>query len=200
MNYENLLKSFSQTAQYEAAGTIWMLNHIQDSLSDSVTISQLQAAMAIWSEEAFMLSSTQPGNRRYSFDVPLPAKVVDVNVAQRKEEGKSDVVMAQTLPMLAGRAIVIAWYGAISEALAKNNQPRVFRLFEAALSVPIRLRLCPDEESCHVASLAFAESLFMSSGASGADSFWKFTEKLFVSAAWRNPLLAMHRFQNWPPR
>ena len=155
MNYDNLLRSFSQSGQYEAAGTIWMLDAIGDMHSDGITISQLEKAMWMWSAEAFLLSSTQPGNRRYSFDVPLPAKVEDVNVVQRKEKDKSAVVMAQPLPMLAGRALVIAWYGAIGEALRGAEEERVFRLFEAALSVPIRLRLCPDEDSCRVVSLLF---------------------------------------------
>ena len=178
MNYENLLRSFSQSGQYEAAGTIWMLDAIRDLHSDGITISQLERAMWMWSEEAFLLSATQPGNRRYSFDVPLPAKVEDVKVAQRKEADKSTVVMAQPLPMLAGRALVIAWHGAIGEALRGAEEERVFRLFEAALSVPIRLRLCSDEDSCQVVSLFFSESLFASSAASGADSFWKFAEKV----------------------
>ena len=122
MNYNNLVKSFAQSAQYEAAGTIRMLDAILESHLDSITISQLQTAMGILSEEAIILSSTQPGNRLYSFDVPLPAKVVDVHVAERKEEGESIVVVAHTLPMLAWRALVIAWYGAISEAPEKNNE------------------------------------------------------------------------------
>ena len=147
MNYDNLLMSFSQTAQYEAAGTILMLDPIPDSHLDVITTSQLEKAQMMWSEEVFLVSSTQERNRRYSFDVPLPAKVVDVKVAQRKDDGKSTVVMAQPLRMLAGRALVIAWYGAISEALATNSEERVFRLFEAALSVPIRLRLCPGGDS-----------------------------------------------------
>ena len=86
--------------------------------------------------------------------------------------------MATAVPMLAGRAIVIAWYGAMGEALQAGKEDVVFRLFEAALSVPIRLRLCPDEDTCHVVSLLFAENLFASSAASGAESFWKFAEKV----------------------
>ena len=43
--------------------------------------------------------------------------------------------------MFAGRAIVIAWHGAVGDALQRGDEERVFRLFEAALSVPIRMRL-----------------------------------------------------------
>ena len=145
--------------------------------------------MQLWSEEAVRSSSTKPMARRYSFDVPLPAKVVDTKVAQRKEKGKDTVVFAQPVPLLAGRAVVIAWYGAMSEALeraasgageegVRDLEERVFKLFEAALSVPIRLRLNPDPDNCRLLSLRFSEQTYSVSGASGADSFWKFAQKV----------------------
>ena len=84
MNYTNLHQSFSKSALYEAAGTIWMIDPVVDPGSDSISISQLESARYLWSEEAFQSSSTQPMARRYSFDVPLPAKVIDSRVAQRK--------------------------------------------------------------------------------------------------------------------
>jgi len=189
MNYTNLHLSFEKTALYEAAGTIWMLNPVGDLRSDSISISQLESAMQLWSEEAFRSSATQPVARRYSFDVPLPAKVVDSKVAQRKEKCQDTVVFAQPVPLLAGRAVVIAWYGAMSEALeraasgagqddVRDLEHRVFKLFEAALSVPIRLRLNPDPDNCRLLSLRYSEQAFAAMGASGADSFWKFAEKV----------------------
>ena len=94
------------------------------------------------------------------------------------------VVMAKELPMLAGHTIVIAWCGAMGEALQVvashpeivANKDCVFKLFEVALSVPIRLRLCPDEDQCQLASLQFSETLYTSSAASGGDSIWIFAE------------------------
>ena len=171
MHFTRLHRSFEQTALYEAAGTIWMLNPVGDLSSDSISISQLESAMKLWSEEAFLSSATQPMARRYSFDVPLPAKVVDSNVAQRKEEGEDTVVFAQPVPLLAGRPVVIAWYGAMSEALeraasgagqddVRDLEHRVFKLFEAALSVPIRLRLNPDPDNCRLLALRYSEQAF----------------------------------------
>ena len=197
MHFTRLHRSFEQTALYEAAGTIWMLNPVGDLSSDSISISQLESAMKLWSEEAFLSSATQPMARRYSFDVPLPAKVVDSKVAQRQEKGKDTVVFAQPVPLLAGRAVVIAWYGAMSEALeraasgagqddVRDLEHRVFKLFEAALSVPIRLRLNPDPDNCRLLSLRYSEQAFAVMGASGADSFWKFAEKVSALGAFTN--------------
>ena len=80
--------------------------------------------------------------------------------------------------MLAGHPLVMAWYGAMAEALSAGNSDRTFKLFEAALSVPIRLRLSPDSDACQLAALMFSETMFTSFAASGADSFWKLAEKV----------------------
>ena len=176
MDYDHLMLSFSKNGQYEAAGTIWMLDPRACTDTDVASMTQLESAMWLWSEEALLMSSKQPLARRYSFDVPLPAHVVDTNVAQRARVGHPSVIMGQPLPLLAGRAVVVAWYAAMADALA-TNENRVFKLLEAALSVPIRLRLSPDADACRLASLSFSESMFASSAASGADSFWRFAEK-----------------------
>ena len=190
MRYSNLRSSFAKTRLYEAAGTIWMLDPACDPGNDSISISQLESATHLWTEEAFRSSATQPKARRFSFDVPLPAKVVDSKVAQRKKKDEDTVVFAQPVPLLAGRAVVIAWYDAMSEALervskcgadhegVRDLEERVFKLFEAALSVPIRLCLDPDPENSRLLSLKFSEQAYSMCGASGADSFWKFAQKV----------------------
>ena len=94
-------------------------------------------------------------------------------------------MFAQPVPLLAGRAVVIAWYGAMADALAETAatgaaacEERAFKLFEVALSMPIRLRLSPDANSCRMLSQGFSETVFAVSGAAGADSFWKFAQKV----------------------
>ena len=71
-----------------------MLDPIDDGTSDTVSISQLEGAMAMWTEERFLLSSEHPPSRRYSLVAPLPARVVNTKVAQRMSEGESIVLMA----------------------------------------------------------------------------------------------------------
>ena len=169
LDYDNLLASFSRTKQYEAAGTVWMLDPICSDL-DEVLISQLEGGASMWSEETYLLSSTDAASRRLSFDVPLPVKVVDEKVAQRAEPGKPGVRVTEAMPMLAGRAVVIAWYSAMSVALQQRNEDRVWCLFNAALSVPIRMRVLPDGDATHMAALTFSETMFASCAASGADN------------------------------
>ena len=49
LDYDNLLASFSRTKQYEAAGTVWMLDPICSDIDD-VSVGQLEGAMAMWQE------------------------------------------------------------------------------------------------------------------------------------------------------
>ena len=73
--------------------------------------------MWMWLEEVFVKYSPHLPSRRYPFGVPLPALVHDVKVAQRQRAGESSVVMAHTLPLLAGLALVIGRRAAMVEAL-----------------------------------------------------------------------------------
>ena len=177
MNFDNLMFSFSQSSVYEGAGTVFMLDFTSEEDMDPTRPAQLESALYLFSEEVYLLSSNHPPSRRYSFDVSIPAKVMDVKVAQKKQEGSTAVVMAHPLPAMGGRAVVIAWYGKMAEALKSNNENLVLRLFEAAMSVPIKMRVCPDADSCNLAGLLFAESLFSASGAAGTGAFWAWARK-----------------------
>ncbi|CAK0876398.1 unnamed protein product, partial [Prorocentrum cordatum] len=176
MDYHNLVASFSRTKECEAAGAAWMLDQICSDIDDA-TVSQLEGAMGTWSEEAYSLSSKHAPSLRLSFDAPIPALVVDVEVAQRFEPNKLGACLTEALAMLAGRTAVITWRAAMGKALQQSNEDRAWHLFNAALSVPIRMRLLPDCDATHLAALAFSKKLFSAYAASGAESFWRFAEK-----------------------
>ncbi|CAK0791991.1 unnamed protein product [Prorocentrum cordatum] len=176
MDFDNLVASFPRTKEYEAAGAVWMLDPVCADIDD-VAVSQLEGAMRIWSEETFLLSPKHAPSRRLTFDVPLPALVVDAQVAQRLEPGKPGVSLTEPLAMIAGRAAVTTWYSAMGEALKESNEDRAWHLFNAALPAPIRTRALPDADATHLAALRFGEKMFTAIAASGADSFWWFAEK-----------------------
>ncbi len=57
--------------------------------------------------------------------------------------------MAQPWPTIAGGAIVVGWYACMQAALLDEDEETVFKLFEAAVSVPIRFKLGTDmDERC----------------------------------------------------
>ena len=185
MNFENLRNSIASTSQYEAAGTVFMLDAFSDTGigSDRLTTTSLEAAAQNWSPETFARSAPRPQERRFSFDVPIPAQIVDINVAQRAPTiaaatgaaTGNDVVFAKAVPVIAGRAMVVSWYAAMAEALANGEKERAGKLLEAAVSVPIRLRMAADLESCRLASLSFMEAWHCADAASGAASFWQWS-------------------------
>ena len=77
-------------------------------------------------------------------------------------------------------------------ALKDSNKEMIMILFEAALSVPIRLRLCPDADSLQLLSLLFSETAFSAAAASGADVFWQLAEKVNSLSGFKTALA-----QNW---
>ncbi|CAK0905526.1 unnamed protein product, partial [Prorocentrum cordatum] len=96
---------------------------------------------------------------------------------ERLEPDKPGVCLTEALTMLAGRAVVTTWHAAMGEALQQSSEDRAWHLFNAALSVPIRMRLLADGDATHLAALTFSEKMFSARAASGAESFWQFAEK-----------------------
>ena len=190
MHYGNLHDSINSTGQYEAAGTVFSLQAIDDADPEWLTLGQMEAARHWFSEEAFKASHSVSTLRRYSFDIPIPACVYDINVVQRAGPGpaQDDVVVAVPLRVQAGHAIVLAYYEVMALALQGNDVARVVHLLQAGLSVPIRLRLNPDADAARMASLAFSEGLASAAAAAGAESFWRFTEQVCRLSAFDSSL------------
>ena len=67
-DFDHLQFSFSRTGQ-------WMLDALADGAVETMSTSQLEGAMGMWSEQRLMLSSDHPSSQRYSCDVPLPAGI-----------------------------------------------------------------------------------------------------------------------------
>ena len=187
MNFDNMMLAFAKTSEYEAAGTVWMLDAVGTSDKDSLSVSQLESAMWKWSPEAYLMSSAHAPSRRFSFDVPLPAQVVDIKVAQRQSPPASGgVLMANPVPLFSGRAVVTAWYAQMLEALRRGDEEQVIKLLEAGMSVPIRLKITTDPDECRLVALRFSESMFSTAAAAAAGSFWKFAEKSARLTSFRN--------------
>lgn len=151
MHHSNMMSSISRTGQYEAAGTVWMLDPVDNSSSDVLTISQLDNAMRMWSPEAYAMSCNQASGQRWALR-PLTR-----HCCRKISQPLARPLMAKSLPMIAGRALVITWYSAMGDA--------------GCACAPIRTVVV------WPASLKFSETMFATHAASGADSFWKFAER-----------------------
>ena len=60
--------------------------------------------------------------------------------AVMKKAGVNGVTFTTRLELSTGHAIALAWYAATGAALREDQKERVAKLFEAALSLPIRVR------------------------------------------------------------
>ena len=103
-----------------------------------VNVSMLEGALPMWSETRIG-GAKKARTKIICFEVALPVQIVDTSVAKPAAAGKQDVLMTSLLPLIAGHAVVLAWYLAMSRALIKNDTDLAVKLLEAALSTPIRL-------------------------------------------------------------
>ena len=148
----------------------------------------LEGALPMWSETRLTQSEAKNARAKRCFEVALPAQIVDPSVAKAAVADAQDVVMTTPLPLFAGHAVALAWCLATARALATTGEQMTLKLLEAALSVPIRLRLEPGSVALTLYSITCAESLFGWPAASGADSFWDFAEKATSLTATRELL------------
>jgi hypothetical protein len=83
------------------------------------------------------------------------------------------------LPIFGSRASILGWYSAMDDALRDGDTQKIIKLYEAGLSMPMRLRLTPSKNTVVLDSLTFSEDLWTSKeGAS--DSFWDFVVKVMA--------------------
>ena len=79
-------------------------------------------------------------------------------------------------PCLASRACLAGWYSQMDDALRANNKLKIKKLFQAMLSLPMRLRVAPDETQIALDSITYSEDLHVAKSAS-SDAFFDFAEK-----------------------
>jgi len=96
----------------------------------------------------------------------------------------SDGVFVQ-LPCFASRGVLAGFYSVMDDALRASDYFKVRRLYEAALSMPMRVRLGPSLQQITVDSLSYSEELYATNCVT-SDSFFDFVvkvESLLGSAA-----------------
>ena len=84
-----------------------------------------------------------------------------------------DALCFSNLPCLGSRAIITGWYSVVDDALRAGDHTKVLKLFEAALCLPLRLRLGPSMVQVTLDSISYSEELF-TAYASTSDGFLVF--------------------------
>lgn len=176
--WENCVTSLEQNSLYEAPGNVfWVSLELpvwggRPLAAAEMTYGQLAAGRQVWSDEKFQRSSDDPNKRHYIITHALPTAVVSLT-AVPSGDGQGFV----DLPCLGSRSTLAGFYSTMDDALRANDGTKIKKLFEAALSMPLRLRVGPSYTQVSLDSITYSEDLYAAKTAS-SDSFFDFTEKV----------------------
>ena len=171
------------TALYEAPGSIWWVsrkaNTVQLETGEKIVFeaiySQFESARSFFTDLAYNSSNhSEPDKRRYFFPGFLPTCITG-SVAVEEDQGR--LASFTDLPLFAAHGIVLAYDEAILHAVYAGNHEKAKKLFQAGLSVYIRMHLNPSPQNQVSASLKFAEVIRMQKLAC-KESLWDFVGKL----------------------
>ena len=83
----------------------------------------------------------------------------------------------QGLPCFIGRALLLGWWSNMDDQLRASNTPMIMKLYEAALSIPIRMRLNPTFAQVAYDTITHSENSCAPQGAT-IDSCFDFLNKV----------------------
>lgn len=176
--WENCKKSLGNNGVYEAPGSLfWLSTSVptwmgQQLPAANLTYGQVAAGRQMWSEDKFIRSADDPDKRQYFTQGLISSAIVSMqDVPDEEKRGFS------MLPCLCSRAVLIGWYSAMDDALRADATAKVIKLYEAALSMPMRLRVAPSRDQIILDSISYSEELYATKSAS-SDSFFDWVEKV----------------------
>ena len=176
--WEYCKMSLEKKGLYEAPGNLLWLSMDRPTwqgealLGTDITYGQVAAGRQLWSDEKFLRSSHDEQKRHYIINGSIPTAVTSaVDVPTKPSVGFVN------LPCLSSRAVLCGWYSVVDDALRVQETKKVLKLYEAALSFPMRLHCAPSRKQICLDSTNYSEDLFIASSCS-ADSFLDFTEKV----------------------
>ena len=137
-----------------------------------LTYGQLAAGRQVWSDSKFFRSSEDPEKRHYFIQGSTPSAVSSLaDIPAEKAVG------FVSLPCLGARGMIAGWYSTVDDALRDREKRKILKLYEAALSMPMRLRLGPSRVQVSLDSISYSEDLFAAKTVV-SDSFFDFAQKL----------------------
>ena len=169
---ENCKKSLMENGIYEAATPTWKTNPIGQNPPTHHTYHQLEALSSIWSEESYTNSSSREDQRRFIVHGFILTHVDSIQDVESILAKKSSCF--KDLPIVCGHLLVWSLLRALDLAFADGKEERILRLFEASLSVTLRMRLAPSNEQKILDKLTFSDSLRSQALAAGVESFFDF--------------------------
>ena len=181
-NWDHAESSLSEKGMYEGPGSIFWLKKTnptwegQPLAATGLTYPQVKVGRTVWSNEVYKRSAEAEEKRRYIGGPVIPTAIQSMSDFPAGAGGKKKQIFIE-LPILASRAIVAGWYTMMHDALMKPAfGGQVEQLYEAALSMPMRVRVGCTRQQATIDSMSFAEAVFATANCC-CDSFWDFSQK-----------------------
>ena len=175
---ENCKVSLDASGLYEAAGNAFWIDPSvapewdgQDVPGSKISWSQIAAGRSAWSEEKLKRSAATSNMQHYVVHGAVPTAIPSSGV------GNSAIGESfQDLPCFGGRAVLLGWYSVMDDALRASNDALILKLYEAFISMPIRMRVAPTFQQIIKDAISYSEDVYAAQGAT-TDSSLDFITK-----------------------
>jgi hypothetical protein len=139
-----------------------------DVLPGEMSWCKFAAARQFWTEDAYANSSQVEHNRRFIFPSFVPSAVAGVAAVTQP---------LACLPVFGGRAVLLTFAEALIDAIENGSFQKLRQLYEASLSVVVRIRSGPSVSQVLMDSLAYAEATRALKTAH-AETYYEFVSKV----------------------
>ena len=163
------MKRLTASGVYEAAGNAFWLNLATlfawegggIVLGSEIYWTQLGVGRLFWSEEKSKRSADTWNLRQYNVHCSCFFSTAVSSSAQSTGDS------FQGLPCFIGRVLLLGWWSNMDDQLRANNTPMIMKLDEAALSIPIRMRLNPTLAHVAYDTVTHSEDIVCEHGSDG---------------------------------
>jgi len=186
----NCKKSLSALGLYGAPGNLFWFAVAKPTWlgqglpAATLTYAQMGAGRTMWSDEKFLRSHDDPNKRHYLLDESMPTAITGLSDLPENcpdnevTEGAAVGAMGfSNLPCLGSRACLAGFYSVLDDALRANDGNKIKKLYMAALSMPMRMRVAPTFKQVILDSVSYSEQLFAAKLAT-SDSFFDWCDKV----------------------
>ena len=177
----NCTASLNANGMYEAPGNGFWLDIAKPAWRGShlpaagLALGQISAGRKMFSDEKFVRSSEDVSKRHYMISEAIPTAITNVLDVPSAAVGARGF---HGLPCLGSRACLVGFYSVLDDALRAKDWLKVKKLFQAALCMPIRVRVAPSLAQVVLDSITYSEDLYAGKEAT-SDSFFDWTDKVF---------------------
>ncbi len=176
-NMSNCCYALNRSGMYEASMTIWQFlptvktwNDIDLSI-EATSWQQLESCMGFWSESVLKNSSEVVENQRFIFPGFLSTCLESLITAETLLKSGA---FFRDLPACGGNVVLWSLLVAMHDALVAGDFEKVLKLYEASITVTVRMRLHPSATQLQLDQMTFVDVLRTQGLAHGATSFYEF--------------------------